>query len=96
MLVKRTKSRRPGTLQDGRTISLSSIPHVPFTGTEIIFKVILLPKQLQNQKYQQKFLQYFLDHQACISNEQKHSALHLCTFFILKHLQLVLAKGKLY
>lgn len=73
----------PGTSQDGRTVSMSSIPHVPFTGTEIIFKVILLPKRLQNQNYQQKLLQYFVDHQACLSNEQKHAALHLCSFLFL-------------
>lgn len=62
---------------------LLSIPQPPFTRTEIIFKVISLPKQLQNQNYQQKFLQYFVDHQACLYNEQKHAALYLCPFLFL-------------
>lgn len=73
----------PRASQDGRTISISSIPQAPFTGTEIIFKVILLPKRLQNQNDQQKFLQYFVDHQAYFSNEQKHIALHWCRFLLL-------------
>lgn len=63
----------PPTSQDRRSVSISLIPPGPFTGTEIIFKVILLPKPLQNQKWQQKFLQYFVDCPACLSNEQKHA-----------------------
>lgn len=80
MLVKSTEGRMLGTSQDGRTVFLSSIPHVSLTGKEIFSK---LPKRLQNQNYQQKFLQYFVDHKACPSNEQKHAALHLCSFLFL-------------
>lgn len=70
-MAQSTRGTMPATSQDGRSVSISAIPQVPLSGTEIIFKVILLPKPLQNQKWQQKFLQYFVDCPTCLSNEQK-------------------------